>query len=112
MHCAKGTAGIRARGFLRGAQSAVNHLQYYADDFLTDYEPGVTADLVHAFAQSGKLQLSVMEVDGLLSQNMELLCGSSSSGIMGLVENLLQARRHRTLHQSVDMFRRLISLIL
>ena len=35
-----------------------------ADDFLTDYEPGVTADLVEAFASSGKSQLSVMQVDG------------------------------------------------
>ena len=35
-----------------------------ADDFLTDYDPGVTADLVNAFAKSGKSQLSVMEVDG------------------------------------------------
>jgi UTP--glucose-1-phosphate uridylyltransferase len=35
-----------------------------ADDFLTDYEPGVTADLAQAFASSGKSQLSVMEVDG------------------------------------------------
>ena len=34
-----------------------------ADDFLTDYEPGVTADLAQAFASSGKSQLSVMEVD-------------------------------------------------
>ena len=35
-----------------------------ADDFLTDYKPGVTADLVSAFANTGKSQLSVMEVDG------------------------------------------------
>ena len=35
-----------------------------ADDFLTESEPGVTADLVQAFAASGKSQLSVMEVDG------------------------------------------------
>ena len=35
-----------------------------ADDFLTDYEPGVTADLVHAFENSGKSQISVMEVNG------------------------------------------------
>ena len=35
-----------------------------ADDFLTDYKPGVTADLARAFADSGKAQLSVMEVDG------------------------------------------------
>ena len=35
-----------------------------ADDFLTDCEPGVTADLAQAYASSGKSQLSVMEVDG------------------------------------------------
>ena len=35
-----------------------------ADDFLTDYEPGVTADLAQAFASTGKSQLSVMAVDG------------------------------------------------
>ena len=35
-----------------------------ADDFLTDYEPGVTAILAQAFASSGKSQLSVMEIDG------------------------------------------------
>ena len=35
-----------------------------ADDFLTDYKVGVTADLVHAFANTGKSQLSVMEVNG------------------------------------------------
>jgi UTP--glucose-1-phosphate uridylyltransferase len=37
-----------------------------ADDFLTDYAPGVTADLAQAFASSGKSQLSVMEVDGII----------------------------------------------
>lgn len=35
-----------------------------ADDFPTDYQAGVTADLVRAFSISGKSQLSVMEVDG------------------------------------------------
>ena len=35
-----------------------------ADDFLTDYQPGVTTGLAHAFARSGKSQLSVIEVDG------------------------------------------------
>ena len=35
-----------------------------ADDFLTDHELGVTADLVRAFENSGKSQLSVMQVDG------------------------------------------------
>ena len=35
-----------------------------ADDFLTDCEPSVTADLAQAVAASGKSQLSVMEVAG------------------------------------------------
>ena len=35
-----------------------------ADDFFTDYNPGVTADLVRAYHQSGKSQLSVMEIFG------------------------------------------------
>ena len=33
-----------------------------ADDFLTDYEPGVTADLVSEFEKTGKSQLLIMEV--------------------------------------------------
>ena len=41
-----------------------------ADDFLTDYEVGVTTDLVHAFATTGKSQLSIMEVMALIFQNM------------------------------------------
>lgn len=35
-----------------------------ADDFLTYEGAGVTADLARAFAMSGKIQLSVMEVNG------------------------------------------------
>lgn len=35
-----------------------------ADDFPADYKPGVTTDLVKAFASSGNSQPSVMEVDG------------------------------------------------
>jgi UTP--glucose-1-phosphate uridylyltransferase len=52
-----------------------------ADDFLTDYEPGVTADLAQAFASSGKSQLSVMEVDGPdISKN------GAGADIAGLIE--------------------------
>ena len=58
-----------------------------ADDFLTDYEPGVTADLVQAFAASGKSQLSVMEVDGPdISQYGVVVPSVSGAGIAGLVE--------------------------
>ena len=58
-----------------------------ADDFLTDYEPGVTADLVQAFARSGKSQLSVMEVDGPdISKYGVVIPNCSVSAIAGLVE--------------------------
>ena len=58
-----------------------------ADDFLTDYEPGVTADLAQAFSDSGKLQLSVMEVDGPdISKYGVVVPNSLGVGIAGLVE--------------------------
>ena len=58
-----------------------------ADDFLTDYEPGVTADLAQAFASSGKAQLSVMEVDGPdISKYGVVVLTGSGAGIAGLVE--------------------------
>ena len=58
-----------------------------ADDFLTDYEPGVTADLAQAFASSGKSQLSVMEVDGPdISKYGVVVPNGAGAGIAGLVE--------------------------
>ena len=58
-----------------------------ADDFLTDYAPGVTADLAQAFASSGKSQLSVMEVNGQdISKYGVVVPSGSGAGIMGLVE--------------------------
>ena len=58
-----------------------------ADDFLTDYTPGVTADLTSAFEISGKAQLSVMEVDGPeVSKYGVVVPNGSSAGIVGLVE--------------------------
>ena len=58
-----------------------------ADDFLTDYDPGVTADLTQAFASSGKLQLSVMEVDGPeISKYGVIVTSDSGTRIAGLVE--------------------------
>ncbi|MDB2663471.1 UTP--glucose-1-phosphate uridylyltransferase, partial [Paracoccaceae bacterium] len=58
-----------------------------ADDFLTGYVPGVTADLVQAFADSGKSQLSVMEVDGPdISKYGVVVPNCSGSGIAGLIE--------------------------
>src|SRR5210317_1148337 len=58
-----------------------------ADDFLTGYEPSVTADLVQAFASSGKSQLSVMEVDGPdISKFGVVVPDGAVAGIAGLVE--------------------------
>ncbi|ERL97885.1 UTP-glucose-1-phosphate uridylyltransferase [Rhodobacteraceae bacterium HIMB11] len=58
-----------------------------ADDFLTDYKPGVTADLAQAFASSGKSQLSVMEVDGPdISKYGVVVPNGAGAGIAGLVE--------------------------
>ena len=58
-----------------------------ADDFLTDYAPGVTADLAQAFASSGKSQLSVMEVGGIdISKYGVVVPNGSGAGIGGLVE--------------------------
>ena len=58
-----------------------------ADDFLTDYEPGVTADLVKAFAKSGKSQLSIMQVDGPeISKYGVVVPASSGTSITGLIE--------------------------
>ena len=58
-----------------------------ADDFLTDYQPGVTADLVNAFAKTGKSQLSVMEVDGPdISKYGVVVPNGSGVGTAGLVE--------------------------
>jgi len=58
-----------------------------ADDFLTGYGPGVTADLAQAFVDSGKSQLSVMEVNGPdISKYGVVVPNGSGSGISGLVE--------------------------
>ena len=58
-----------------------------ADDFLTDYEPGVTADLAQAFASSDKSQLSVMEVVWPdISKYGVVVPNSAGAGIAGLVE--------------------------
>jgi UTP--glucose-1-phosphate uridylyltransferase len=58
-----------------------------ADDFLTDYEPGVTADLSRAYASSSKSQLSVMEVDGPdISKYGVVVPNEAGVCIAGLVE--------------------------
>ena len=58
-----------------------------ADDFLTDYAPGVTADLVNAFEKTGKSQLSVMQVDeAYISQYGVIIPSSDGHGVLGVVE--------------------------
>ena len=58
-----------------------------ADDFLTDYTPGVTADLVGAFEKTGNSQLSVMQVDeAYISQYGVIIPSSDGHGVLGVVE--------------------------
>ena len=58
-----------------------------ADDFLTDYAPGVTADLVDAFEKSGNSQLLVMPVDeAYISQYGVIIPSSDGHGVIGVVE--------------------------
>ena len=58
-----------------------------ADDFLTDNKKGVTSDLVEAFENSGKSQLSVVEVNGPeISKYGVVIPGTSGNNISGLVE--------------------------
>ncbi|MDC0120712.1 UTP--glucose-1-phosphate uridylyltransferase GalU [Amylibacter sp.] len=58
-----------------------------ADDFLTDYTPGVTADLVEAFERTGHSQLSIMPVDEAnISQYGVIIPSSNSNGVIGVVE--------------------------
>ena len=58
-----------------------------ADDFLTDYTPGVTADLVEALERTHHSQLSIMPVDGAyISQYGVVIPSSDSNGVLGVVE--------------------------
>ena len=58
-----------------------------ADDFLTDYAPGVTADLLGAFEKTGNSQLSVMQVDeAYISQYGVIIPSSDGHGVIGMVE--------------------------
>ena len=58
-----------------------------ADDFLTDFKPGTTANLAHAFAKTGKSQLSVMEVNGPdISKYGVVVPDGTGKGIKGLIE--------------------------
>ncbi|MDA9283141.1 UTP--glucose-1-phosphate uridylyltransferase GalU [Amylibacter sp.] len=58
-----------------------------ADDFLTDYTAGVTADLVRAFQKTGNSQISFMPVDeAYTSQYGVLIPSADGRGVIGLVE--------------------------
>ena len=58
-----------------------------ADDFLTEYPKGVTADLVNAFQESGKSQLSVMKIESSKISKYGVVDINKSSGfIQGIVE--------------------------
>ena len=58
-----------------------------ADDFLTDYTTGVTADLVDAFEKTGNSQISVMPVDeSYISQYGVVIPSTDGSGVIGLIE--------------------------
>jgi UTP--glucose-1-phosphate uridylyltransferase len=58
-----------------------------ADDFLTDYASGVTADLVGAFEKTGNSQLSIMQVDeAYISQYGVIIPSPDSNVVIGVVE--------------------------
>jgi len=58
-----------------------------ADDFLTDYIPGVTADLVEAFERTGHSQLLIMPVDEAnISKYGVIIPSSNSNEVIGVVE--------------------------
>lgn len=58
-----------------------------ADHFLSYDSSGVTADLVNAFEETGKTQLSVMEVDGPdISKYGVVIPGAEPGIVAGLIE--------------------------
>jgi UTP--glucose-1-phosphate uridylyltransferase len=58
-----------------------------ADDFLTDYEAGATADLVEAYQKNRKSQLSVMEINGPeISRYGVVIPSTNKFQIAGLTE--------------------------
>ncbi len=72
------------------AQRAVGNEPFavlLADDFLTYQGDGVTAELVRAFAISGKTQLSVMKVDGPEISKYGVIVPTEKPGsVAGLIE--------------------------
>jgi UTP--glucose-1-phosphate uridylyltransferase len=58
-----------------------------ADDFLTDYAPGVTADLIDAFEKTGNSQLSVMPVDeAYITEYGVIIPSADGHRVIGMVE--------------------------
>ena len=58
-----------------------------ADDFITYDGSGIIADLVRCFEKSGKIQLSVMQVNGTeISKYGVVLPGREPGAVLGLVE--------------------------
>ena len=58
-----------------------------ADDFLTDYESGVTLDLVKGYNQTGMTQISAMKVDGPEISKYGVIIPAIKGGpIKGLIE--------------------------
>ena len=58
-----------------------------ADDFLTSYKVGVTETLVRAFENTGKTQLSVMQIKGPeISKYGVIVPTQNQTGVSGLIE--------------------------
>mgnify|MGYP001193956228 CR=1 FL=1 len=58
-----------------------------ADDFITDKTPGVTTELASYFYDTGKSQLSVVEVDGPeISKYGVIVPSNKGRGVSGLIE--------------------------
>lgn len=57
-----------------------------ADDFITDYQPGMTKDLVSAYEKTGNYQLCLMEVNGAEIANYGVILPGANNGIAGLIE--------------------------
>ena len=87
-----------------------------ADDFLTYSGKGITSDLIEGFEKSGKIQLSVMEVDGPDISKYGVIRSDSKTGLVsGLIEkpnfenspsNLASIGRYILTTDIFDIFRK------
>ena len=89
-----------------------------ADDFITDYERGVTADLVDAYEENGRTQLSVMRIDGPDISKYGVIAYSNAQNVDGLIEkpnfeeapsNLASIGRYVLTPDVFDILKRVIS---